>query len=207
MTVVEPEVLVLDGGLRLVHIHQRSAGAGIFGLTVRAGSADECHGEEGLAHFVEHTLFKGTARRSSWHIINRMEAVGGELNAFTSKEETVVYSIFPSGNAPRAIELIADLTINSRFPDKELEKEREVVIDEINSYRDNPSEAIFDDFEVYAMSPAPTAHNILGSPSGVRRLTSADCRDFLRRNYRSKNIVTFYSGPQTYAHIAQLVSR
>ena len=123
------------------------------------------------------------------------------------KEETVVYSIFPSGNAPRAIELIADLTINSRFPDKELEKEREVVIDEINSYRDNPSEAIFDDFEVYAMSPAPTAHNILGSPSGVRRLTSADCRDFLRRNYRSKNIVAFYSGPQTSAHIAQLVSR
>lgn len=207
MTVVEPEVLVLDGGLRLVHIHQRSAGAGIFGLTVRAGSADECHGEEGLAHFVEHTLFKGTARRSSWHIINRMEAVGGELNAFTSKEETVVYSIFPSGNAPRAIELIADLTINSRFPDKELEKEREVVIDEINSYRDNPSEAIFDDFEVYAMSPAPTAHNILGSLSGVRRLTSADCRDFLRRNYRSENIVAFYSGPQTSAHIAQLVSR
>lgn len=207
MTVTEPEVLEFEGGLRLVHIHQRSAGAGIFGISVRAGSADERPGEEGLAHFVEHTLFKGTARRSSWHIINRMESVGGELNAFTSKEETVVYSVFPSGNAPRAIELIADLTINSRFPDKELEKEREVVIDEINSYRDNPSEAIFDDFEVYALSPAPVAHNILGTPAGVRKLTSADCREFLNRNYRSENIVAFYSGPQTTAHIAQLVAR
>lgn len=207
MTVSEPDVLVLDGGLRLVHIHQRSSAVGIFGISVRAGSADERSGEEGLAHFVEHTLFKGTARRSSWHIINRMEAVGGELNAFTSKEETVVYSIFPSGNAPRAIELISDLCINSRFPEKEIEKEREVVIDEINSYRDNPSEAIFDDFEVHALSPAPTAHNILGSPAGVRRLTSSDCRDFLSRNYRSENIVAFYSGPQTLTHIAQLVSR
>lgn len=183
MTVAEPEVVEFDNGLRLVHIHQRGSGAGIFGISVRAGSADELPGEEGLAHFVEHTLFKGTARRSSWHIINRMEAVGGELNAFTSKEETVIYSVFPSGNAPRAIELIADLTINSRFPDKELDKEREVVIDEINSYRDNPSEAIFDDFEVYALSPAPTAHNILGTPAGVRKLTSADCREFLRRNF------------------------
>ncbi len=207
MTVAEPEVVEFDNGLRLVHIHQRGSGAGIFGISVRAGSADELPGEEGLAHFVEHTLFKGTARRSSWHIINRMEAVGGELNAFTSKEETVIYSVFPSGNAPRAIELIADLTINSRFPDKELDKEREVVIDEINSYRDNPSEAIFDDFEVYALSPAPTAHNILGTPAGVRKLTSADCREFLRRNYRSENIVAFYSGPQTLCHIAQQVSR
>lgn len=203
----EPILTTLPGGLRLVHLHQRSAGSGIFGISVRAGSADEKQGKEGLAHFVEHTIFKGTQRRSSWHIINRMEAVGGELNAFTSKEETVVYSIFPSGNAPRAIELIADLAANSQFPTHELEKEREVVIDEINSYLDTPSEAIFDDFEEEAFNGCALAHNILGNADSVRKLTGADCREFLADNYRSGNIVAFYSGPQSQAHIESLVEK
>jgi peptidase, M16 family len=203
----EPTLTTLPGGLRLVHLHQRSAGSGIFGISVRTGSADEKQGKEGLAHFVEHTIFKGTQRRSSWHIINRMEAVGGELNAFTSKEETVVYSIFPSGNAPRAIELIADLAANSQFPAHELEKEREVVIDEINSYLDTPSEAIFDDFEEEAFNGCALAHNILGNADSVRKLTGADCREFLADNYRSGNIVAFYSGPQSQAHIESLVER
>lgn len=203
----EPTLTTLPGGLRLVHLHQRSAGSGIFGISVRAGSADEKQGKEGLAHFVEHTIFKGTQRRSSWHIINRMEAVGGELNAFTSKEETVVYSIFPSGNAPRAIELIADLAANSQFPAHELEKERDVVIDEINSYLDTPSEAIFDDFEEEAFKGCALSHNILGDADSVRKLTGADCREFLADNYRSGNIVAFYSGPQSQAHIESLVEK
>ncbi len=207
MKLPNPVVSCLPGGMRLVHIHQRSAGAGIFGIAVRAGSADERPGEEGLAHFVEHTIFKGTNKRSSWHIINRMEAVGGELNAYTTKEETVVYSIFPSGNAPRAIELIADLAAHSRFPEKELEKEREVVIDEINSYRDTPSEAIYDDFEERALAGSSLAHNILGTPESVRALQSHDCISFLERNYRNGNIVAFYSGPQSEAHISALVER
>lgn len=203
----EPSLITLPGGMRLVHLHLRSAGSGIFGISVRAGSADEQCGKEGLAHFVEHTIFKGTRKRSSWHIINRMEAVGGELNAFTSKEETVVYSIFPSGNAPRAIELIADLATNSQFPEHELEKEREVVIDEINSYLDTPSEAIFDDFEEEAFRGCPLAHNILGDADSVRKLTGADCRKFLSDNYRSENIVAFYSGPQSPAQIESLVAK
>lgn len=203
----QPTLITLPGGLRLVHLHLRTAGSGIFGISVRAGSADEERGKEGLAHFVEHTIFKGTLRRSSWHIINRMETVGGELNAFTSKEETVVYSIFPSGNAPRAIELIADLSVNSQFPASELEKEREVVIDEINSYLDTPSEAIFDDFEESAFKGCSMAHNILGDADGVRQLTSADCRRFLSDNYRTGNIVAFYSGPQSATHIENLVAR
>lgn len=198
---------VFPDGLRLVHIHHRGAGAGIFGIAVRAGSVDESSDEYGLAHFVEHTIFKGTSRRSSWHIINRMESVGGELNAFTTKEETVVYSIFPSGNAPRAIELIADLAAGSKFPDKELEKEREVVIDEINSYRDTPSEAIYDDFEERALAGTPAAHNILGSPESVRLLSGASCRAFLDKHYTKNNIVAFYSGPQSAEHIAKLVER
>lgn len=207
MKTAEPTVTLLDGGLRLVHIHRRTSGAGIFGIAVRAGSADERPGEEGLAHFVEHTIFKGTRKRSSWHIINRMEAVGGELNAYTTKEETVIYSIFPSGNAPRAIELIADLAINSQFPDRELDKEREVVIDEINSYRDQPSEAIFDDFEDMTLAGSRLGHNILGTPGSVRALTGADCRAFMARNYRRENIVAFYCGPQSAEHIASQVCR
>lgn len=202
-----PQIHTLPSGLRLVHTQQRSSGAGIFGIAVRAGSADERANEQGLAHFVEHTIFKGTQKRSSWHIINRMEAVGGELNAYTTKEETVVYSIFPSGNASRAIELIADLALNSRFPEKELAKEREVVIDEIYSYRDTPSEAIYDDFEELALAGTPLAHNILGSPESVRNLGTVDCRGFLERNYRSGNIVAFYSGPQSLNQIASYVER
>ena len=140
MRQAEPELITLSNGLRLVHLHQRASGAGFFGIAVRAGSSNETEDKFGLAHFVEHTLFKGTRRRSSWHVINRMETVGGELNAFTTKEETVVYSVFPSGCAARAIELIADLASESQFPARELDKEREVVTDEINSYRDTPSE-------------------------------------------------------------------
>ncbi len=197
----------LDNGLRLVHIHQHGVGAGIFGIVVRAGSADEDSESFGLAHLVEHTIFKGTEKRSSWHIINRMEAVGGELNAYTTKEETTVYSIFPSGNAARAIELIADLALNSRFPERELEKEREVVLDEIYSYRDTPSEAVFDDFEDFVFSGSPIGHNILGSPESVRELGSVTCREFLDRYYTASNMVAFYSGPQSADRIAALVSR
>lgn len=197
----------LENGLRLVHIHQHGVGAGIFGIVVRAGSADESADSYGLAHLVEHTIFKGTQKRSSWHIINRMEAVGGELNAFTTKEETTVYSIFPSGNAGRAIELIADLALNSRFPENEIEKEREVVMDEIYSYRDTPSEAVFDDFEDLVFAGSPLGHNILGSPDSVRQLGSESCRRFLGRFYNASNMVAFYSGPQSPDRIAKLVSR
>lgn len=207
MKLSEPTLITLANGLRLVHLHQRSAGAGIFGIAVKAGSADETGTEYGLAHFVEHTIFKGTARRSSWHIINRMEAVGGELNAYTTKEETVVYSIFPSGNAPRAIELIADLACHSQFPDRELDKEREVVIDEIASYRDTPSEAIYDDFEELAYAGTPLAHNILGDAESVRGLHSNACRSFVSRYYSTPNVVAFYSGPQSAEHVAALIER
>lgn len=194
-------------GMRLVHLHNPGARAGIFGVAVRAGSRDDEPGHFGLAHFVEHTIFKGTARRSSWHIINRMEAVGGELNAYTTKEETVVYSIFPNGSAPRAIELIADLTANSRFPQKELDKEREVVADEIDSYLDTPSEAVFDDFEDLLFAGHPLGHNILGDRKSLRKFDTAVCRAYLKRHYRPDNMVAFYCGMQGAQHILDLLSR
>ena len=183
------------GGLRLVHDRRPATAAAIFGLAVRAGSADESPATEGLAHLVEHTIFKGTARRRSWHIINRMEAVGGELNAYTTKEITVLYTVFPATALQRAVELVADLAINSTFPRAEPEKERQVVIDEINSYLDTPAEAIYDDFEDLLFAGTPLGHNILGTPGSVLSLDSSHCRDFLDRFYRRDNAVAFYSGP------------
>ena len=135
----------LPNGLRLVHLPVDSPVA-YCGLAVNAGTRDERPDEMGLAHFVEHMLFKGTDKRRSWHILNRMENVGGELNAYTTKEETFIYSIFMEEHFGRALELMADLALNARFPAREIEKEVEVILDEINSYEDSPSELIFDEF-------------------------------------------------------------
>lgn len=181
-------------GLRMFHLHVAGCAVGYCGVCVRVGSRDESPQEHGLAHFVEHTIFKGTERRSSWHIINRMEAVGGELNAYTTKEETVVYSVFPSGQLGRAAELIADLITSSRFPERELEKEREVVADEIDSYLDSPSEAVFDDFEDLMFAGSQLGHNILGNRKSLATFTSEKCRDYLRRWYVPSNMVVFYAG-------------
>lgn len=198
--------LTLPSGLRMVY-RREDAMVEYCGLAVNAGSRDESQSEFGLAHFVEHTIFKGTERRRAWHIINRMEAVGGELNAYTTKEETMVYSVFPTGNLSRAAELIFDLAANSLFPDTELDKEREVVADEINSYLDTPSEAVFDDFEDLIFAESQLGHNILGSADTVAKLTSADCRRYLRRYYTPGNMVFFYSGPTPRAVVERLAAR
>lgn len=182
----------LSNGLRAVY-RRHTGNVAHCGVAVDAGSRDE--GDSlGLAHFVEHTLFKGTAKRRAWHILNRMELVGGELNAYTAKEETLVYSLFPKGNMNRAMELIADLVQNSVFPEREVEKEREVVMEEIMSYRDTPSEAIYDDFEDLLFAGSGLGHNILGTEASLQRLSAADCQDFLRRLYTPGNMVLFGIG-------------
>jgi predicted Zn-dependent peptidase len=197
----------LDNGLRVVHIHVPRAASAMFGLAVMTGSRDEAHDQFGLAHFVEHTIFKGTARRSPWHIINRMESVGGELNAYTTKEETVIYSVFPGGNLARAAELIADLAANSRFPQRELDKEREVVADEINSYLDTPSEAIFDDYEDLLFAGSSLGHNILGTTDALRTFDSDTCCRYLGERYVAENMVAFYSGPLSASRAGAVISR
>lgn len=164
------------------------------GLAVKAGSANEDATQYGLAHFVEHTLFKGTAHRKSYHIINRMERVGGELNAYTSKEETMIYSTFPAQYYERAIELMSDLIANSIFPAEELEKEREVVIDELQSYRDMPAEAVYDDFEDYFFCGTRLGHNILGDEKSLAELSSRDCREFINKWYVPGNMIFFSYG-------------
>ncbi len=184
---------ILSNGLRIVFT-PTSSNVAYCGLAVNAGSRDQVAGEFGLAHFVEHTIFKGTKHRRSWHIINRMERVGGELNAYTTKEGTMIYSVFPSEHLARAVELISDLVINSQFPDSELIKAREVVMDEIDSYRDTPSEAVYDDFEDYFWDGSLLGHNILGTEADLLNITSEDCRKYLDTQYVAENMVFFVVG-------------
>ncbi|MDE7468045.1 MAG: insulinase family protein [Muribaculaceae bacterium] len=191
-----PTYYISSRGLRMVHLHLSGAAVGHFGVAVNVGSRDEAPEVFGLSHFVEHTIFKGTDTHRSSYIINRMEAVGGELNAYTSKEETVVYSTFPAGNLRRAMELIADLVANSRFPERELEKEREVVADEIDSYLDSPADAVFDDFDDLLFAGHGIGHNILGTRAALDTFTPDVCRQYLKTYYTADNIVLFYAGDE-----------
>jgi predicted Zn-dependent peptidase len=183
----------LPNGLRLVHVH-RNAPVAWCGVAVNAGSRDELEGQYGLAHFVEHTIFKGTKRRSSTRINNRMEQVGGELNAYTTKESTMLYCIFPVEHLERAVELIADLVENSVFPERELATELDVVLEEVASYRDTPSDAVYDDFEDMLLAGSQLGHNILGEEKDLRLLTSGHCLDWLKRLYVPSNMVFFSLG-------------
>ena len=140
----------LPNGLRIIHIPSASD-VTYCGYVVDAGTRDEYPEEQGMAHFVEHNIFKGTTRRRPWHILNRMEHVGGNLDAFTAKEETVIYSVFLNEHFNRAAELLTDIVFHSTFPQHEIDKEVEVIIDEIQSYEDTPAELIFDDFEELAI--------------------------------------------------------
>lgn len=181
----------LPNGLRIAYMHNPLGRVAYCGLAVNAGSRDEDDTKQGLAHFVEHTIFKGTARRKAWHILNRMERVGGELNAYTTKEETLVYSVFPSGYMERAVDLIADLVMNSVFPSHELDKEREVVVEEIQSYRDSPSEAIYDDFEDMLFKGSSLGHNILGTEACLEQIGTDDCLQYMKGLYVPENMVFF----------------
>ena len=154
---------ILPNGLRIIHEPSASKVA-YCGFAVDAGTRDELENEQGMAHFVEHLIFKGTAKRKAWHILNRMENVGGDLNAYTNKEETMIYSAFLTEHFGRAFELLTDIVFHSTFPQREIEKETEVIIDEIQSYEDNPSELIFDDFEDLIFRGHPLGRNILGNP-------------------------------------------
>lgn len=184
----------LDNGLRVV-IRQSESKVSYIGALVNAGSRDENPGLQGLAHFVEHTIFKGTLSRKSWHISNRMESIGGELNAYTTKEETMIYTNAPAGYADRSFELIADLIKNAQFHKTEIEREKEVVIEEIHSYRDSPSDLVFDEFEERIYAGSALAHNILGTEGSVRALTRDDACDFVKSKYFAENVVIYCCDP------------
>ena len=193
----------LSNGLRIIHLPTNSQVA-YCGFAVNAGARDEQTHEHGLAHFVEHTLFKGTRKRKAWHILNRMENVGGELNAYTSKESTFIYAIFMDKDFKRAVELMSDLIINSQFPENELKKECEVIIDEIQSYEDSPSELIFDDFENLLFDGHPLGHHILGKKSTLKSFDTGNGKSFLEHFYVAENMVFFSMSQHDFKQILKI---
>jgi len=175
-------------GLRLVH-HRIPGLVAHCGLIINTGSRDESDQEHGIAHFIEHMLFKGTKKRKAFHILSRLEDVGGELNAYTTKEETAIHASFLKDDYERAMELISDVTFNSSFPDKEIEKEKDVVLEEINSYLDNPADLIFDDFEELIFADQTIGRNILGTQESVRSFSREKLSSFVESNYTTNQMV------------------
>jgi len=180
----------LPNGLRIIFTTSPTQVA-YCGFSIDSGTRDEKDDKQGMAHFVEHLIFKGTKKRKAWHILNRMENVGGDLNAYTNKEETVVYSTFLVEYFDRALDLLTDIVFNSTFPQKEINKEVEVIIDEIKSYEDSPSDLIFDDFEDMVFHGHPLGRNILGKPEFLRKFNSDDGLNFVREFYQPANMVLF----------------
>lgn len=196
----------LPNGLRIIHEPSASKVA-YCGFAVDVGTRDEGEEEQGMAHFVEHLIFKGTRKRKAWHILNRMENVGGDLNAYTNKEETVIYSAFLTEHFARAFELLADIVFHSTFPPHEIEKETEVIIDEIQSYEDNPSELIFDDFEDLIFRGHPLGRNILGKPELLKKFRSEDAAAFTSRFYHPANTVFFVLGNLDFRKVVRLAEK
>ena len=196
----------LPNGLRIIHEPTLSK-VSYCGFAIDAGTRDEAENEQGMAHFVEHLIFKGTEKRKAWHILNRMENVGGDLNAYTNKEETVVYAAFLTEHLERALELLGDIVFHSTFPQHEIEKETEVIIDEIQSYEDNPSELIFDDFEDMIFRNHPLGRNILGKPELLRSFRTEDVLSFTRRFYQPGNMVFFVQGQYDFKKIVRLAEK
>jgi len=194
-----------SSGLRLVYQHS-PAHVAHCGLMIGAGCRDESAGKEGLAHFIEHVLFKGTARRKAWQVLTRLESVGGELNAYTTREETCVHASCMNVHFERAVELMGDIVFNSVFPEKEIEKEKEVVLDEILSYLDSPMDQIYDDFECQVFKGHPLGNPILGSEISVKGFNRMDILKFVKQNYHSGNMVFSYSGSHSFHEVNKMVS-
>ena len=195
-----------ENGLRLIQIPSPTNVA-YCGISIDAGTRDEEVGEEGMAHFCEHMMFKGTEKRRAWHIINRMEAVGGDLNAYTNKEETVVYAAFMKEHLERAAELIFDIVFHSTFPQHEMDKECEVIVDEIESYNDSPADLIFDRFEDLIYEGNCLGHDILGTAENVRRFKTEDALRFVRRLYRPEKMVFFVFGDVKFERVQRMVEK
>jgi predicted Zn-dependent peptidase len=174
------------------------------GVFIGAGSRDEESGEHGLAHFIEHTIFKGTRKRNFYHVLSRLENVGADLNAFTSKEETCIYASFQHQYYDRSLELISDILWHSEFPEKELQKEKAVILDEINSYKDSPADKIFDDFEELVFAGHPLGRNVLGTKANLERFTREHIRRFMSRTYHPSQIIIGSVGKIDFKRLVRL---
>ena len=196
----------LDNGLRIIHLPSDSKVV-YCGYQINAGTRDEEPGEEGLAHFCEHVTFKGTERRKAWHILNCLESVGGDLNAYTNKEGTVYYSAILKEHIARAVDLLSDIVFHSVYPQAEIDKEVEVICDEIESYNDSPAELIYDEFENILFKGSSLGHNILGTAEQVRSFTTEDALRFTRKLYRPNNAIFFAYGDIDFKKLVKLIGR
>ena len=196
----------LDNGLRIIHLPSDSKVV-YCGYQINAGTRDEEPGEEGLAHFCEHVTFKGTERRKAWHILNCLESVGGDLNAYTNKEGTVYYAAILKEHIARAVDLLSDIVFHSTYPQQEIDKEVEVICDEIESYNDSPTELIYDEFENILFKGNSLGHNILGTAEQVRQFTTEDALRFTRKLYRPDNAVFFAYGDINFKKLVTLLKR
>lgn len=196
----------LENGLRIIH-RQFPSEISYCGIALNTGSRDEFHSEYGMAHFVEHMLFKGTKKRKAHHISNRMENVGGDLNAYTTKEETFIYSTFLKEYFPRAVELLSDIIFNSSFPDVQINREREVILDEIDSYADYPSELIYDDFENLIFANHDFGHYILGEPDTLNAFDNEMIKAFINRQYQTSEMVFFSFGKTPFSKVVKLLEK
>ena len=196
----------LDNGLRIIHLPSDSQVV-YCGYQINAGTRNEKPGEEGLAHFCEHVTFKGTERRKAWHILNCLESVGGDLNAYTNKEGTVYYSAILKEHIARAVDLLSDIVFHSVYPQAEIDKEVEVICDEIESYNDSPAELIYDEFENILFKGSPLGHNILGTAEQVRAFKTEDALRFTRKLYRPDNAIFFAYGDIDFKKLVKLIQK
>ena len=196
----------LDNGLRIIHLPSDSKVV-YCGYQINAGTRNEEPGEEGLAHFCEHVTFKGTERRKAWHILNCLESVGGDLNAYTNKEGTVYYSAILKEHIARAVDLLSDIVFHSVYPQAEIDKEVEVICDEIESYNDSPAELIYDEFENILFKGSPLGHNILGTAEQVRSFKTEDALRFTRKLYRPDNAIFFAYGDIDFKKLVKLIQK
>lgn len=196
----------LDNGLRIIHLPSDSKVV-YCGYQINAGTRNEEPGEEGLAHFCEHVTFKGTERRKAWHILNCLESVGGDLNAYTNKEGTVYYSAILKEHITRAVDLLTDIVFHSVYPQAEIDKEVEVICDEIESYNDSPAELIYDEFENIIFKGSPLGHNILGTAEQVRSFKTEDALRFTRKLYRPDNAIFFAYGDIDFKKLVKLIRK
>lgn len=196
----------LPNGIRWMH-YQTHGHVAYAGVMLGVGSRDEKEGQWGIAHLIEHMFFKGTVRRNAFQVSNRVESVGGEINAYTSKEETAIHAAFMPTYLARILELLADIISNPTFPEHQLDRERDVILEEIASYRDTPSELIYDEFEELLFGEHPLAHSILGTPRYIRRCKREDILGFQARHYSPERMVVCTAGPFSQKRVEDTIAR
>lgn len=207
MSKKEYELIELPNGIRIIHKEVNYTKIAHVGIMLDMGSRDESPEEQGLAHFLEHMVFKGTSKRSSFHIINRLESLGGELNAYTTKEKICFYASLLDIHLDKAVELLADITFNSTFPEKQIEKERMVILEEMSMYRDTPEDAIQDEFDEQLFPNHSLGRNILGTEETVKSFQKGDFRSFLNKNLNTEKIIFSSVGNYSAAKIQKLATK